>query len=98
MNDPLAAQRSGIELVASGAVPGLSADVDATERVPSLPNDHPMWQRDVLSISARARVIVTALRPFALKVLTFWDHRLRDIALGTMTLGIDASGCYRLRP
>ena len=96
MNDPLAA-RSGLEPVAFGAVPGIRTDFDTAERGPSPPNDHPAWQRDVLSISARARVIIAALRPFAVKVLTFWDHRLRDITLGASTLGIDPSGCYRLR-
>jgi hypothetical protein len=97
MNDALAAQRSGLDPVLFGAIAGVRADLDAPDLAPSLPGDHPAWQRDVLSISARVRALIAAMRPVVVKVLTFWDHRLRGISLTAGTLGIDASGCYRLR-
>ncbi len=97
MNDALAAQRAGLDPPFFDAVPGVRADVDAPDIAPSLPGDHPAWQRDVVSISARARGLIAAIRPFVVKVLSFWDHRLGDIALGARTFGVDPSGCYRLR-
>jgi hypothetical protein len=71
-------------------------DADAAG-MPPLPNDHPQWQRDVVSISARARAIVAHAIPAALRVFTYWDHRVREIAFGTRTLAVDPAGCYRLR-
>ncbi len=102
MSDALAAQRAGLDpLIADplglDAVPGVRADIDAPDLIPALPGDHPAWQRDVLSISGRARAVIAALRPLVVKVLHFWDHRLGGITLGARTLGVDASGCYRLR-
>jgi hypothetical protein len=97
MNDALAAQRAGLDPVIFDAIPGVGVDVESREIAPSLPGDHPAWQRDVVSISARARALIAALRPFVVKVLTFWDHRFGDITLGARTFGVDASGCYRLR-
>ena len=67
------------------------------EPVATLPRDHPAWQRDVLSISARVRAILTQLRPIAVRVLTFWDHTLRSVAISGRRLEIDPSGSYRLR-
>jgi hypothetical protein len=102
LSDALAAQRAGLDpLVADplvlDAIPGVRADLDAPDLGPALPGDHPAWQRDVLSISSRARAIITALRPVVVRVLHFWDHRFGGITLGTRTLGVDASGSYRLR-
>ena len=97
MNDALAAQRASLDPIVFDAIAVVRADSDPTERGPSLPSDHPAWQRDVLSLSSRARAAIAALRPIVITVLSFWDHRLREIALGAGTLGVDASGCYRLR-
>jgi hypothetical protein len=97
MNDALAAQRAGLDPLFLDAIPGVRADVDAPDLAPSLPGDHPAWQRDVVSISARARALIAAIRPFIVKVFTFWDHRIGDITLGARTFGVDPSGCYRLR-
>jgi hypothetical protein len=97
MNDALAAQRAGLDPVGLDAVPRVRADIDAPDLAPALPNDHPAWQRDVLSISTRARSLMAALRPLVVKVLTFWDHRFGDILIGSRALGVDASGSYRLR-
>lgn len=81
------------------AVPGLppvDPDFDAGTS-PALPTDHPRWQQDVVSISSRARAAIATLVPVVIRVLTFWDHRLREIAFGRRTLGVDPAGCYRLR-
>lgn len=67
------------------------------EATVSLPRDHPAWQRDVLSISTRVRAIVAQLRPIVVRVLTFWDHAVHGVAIGSRRLEIDPSGCYRVR-
>jgi hypothetical protein len=64
---------------------------------PTLPRDHPVWQRDVCSISARTRAVLARLRPVALRVRTFWDHALRTVTIRGRRLEVDPSGCYRLR-
>ena len=69
---------------------------DALEAA-TLPPDHPAWQRDVVSISARVRAVLAQLRPFALRVLTFWDHLVREAVIDGRRLEIDPSGSYRLR-
>lgn len=102
MNESLVAQRAGRDPLVTDplvldAVPGVRDDVDAPDLAPALPGDHPAWQRDVLSISGRARAVIAALRPVVVNVLHFWDHRLGGILLGGRSLGVDASGCYRLR-
>ncbi len=95
MNDALAAQRAGLDPAVLDAVPGVRADIDAAPGLTILPGDHPAWQRDVLSISARARALISTLRPLALRVFSFWDHHLRDISLGGRRLRIDPCGSYR---
>jgi hypothetical protein len=97
MNEALAAQRAGPEPIVLDAVANIRADIDAPDLEPSLPGDHPAWQRDVLSISTRARALIAMLRPVVIKVLCFWDHRFGEIAIGARALGVDAAGCYRLR-
>jgi hypothetical protein len=97
MNDALTAPRVGLDPVVFDAVAGVRADVDAPDIEPSLPGDHPAWQRDVVSISSRVRALIAAMRPIVVRVLNFWDHRLGDIALGSRMFGVDQSGCYRLR-
>ena len=72
--------------------PDPDAELDAT-----LPTDHPRWQRDVLSISARARAVMANLAPLVVRVLTYWDHRVREIAFGHRRLAVDPAGSYRLR-
>jgi hypothetical protein len=96
MNDALAAQRAGLDPLVLDAIAGVRADADAPEVAPSLPGDHPAWQRDVVSISARARAFMATLRPIVIKVVTFWEHRFASIAIGSQRLAVDVSGCYRL--
>ena len=78
---------------------GTAAETPGTWLEPgiSLPRDHPAWQPDVLSISARVRAIVAQLRPTVVRVLTFWDHAVRSVTIGGRRLEIDPSGSYRLR-
>jgi hypothetical protein len=61
-----------------------------------LPSDHPAWTKDALSLSQRARALLAQLKPVVIRVLTFWDHRVRSIFVGGRTLSVDASGSYRL--
>lgn len=80
---------------ASGAAVQL-VGVDA-EPTASLPRDHPAWQRDVLAVSSRVRMLLAGLRPVVVRVLTFWDHLVRGISVGERYVEIDPSGCYRVR-
>lgn len=75
----------------------LVVDPDSDIAPAPLPADHPRWQRDTLSISARAGAAIAAIVPHVVRTLSYWDHRLREIVLGTRRLGVDNAGCYRLR-
>jgi hypothetical protein len=35
--------------------------------------------------------------PTVVRTLSYWDHRVRELVLGTRTLSVDPAGCYRLR-
>ncbi len=72
-------------------------DAEAAGVAPALPADHPAWQRDVISLSSRARAVVARAVPVVVRTLAYWDHRLREIAFGARTLSVDPAGCYRLR-
>jgi hypothetical protein len=71
----------------------LDPDVDFGH---DLPNDHPPWPRDTVSLSQRARALFATLRPIAIRVVTFWEQRVRAIVVAGQTLTVDASGSYRL--
>ncbi len=74
-------------------------NVDPDERwgnVPALPADHPAWARDALSISQRARALLARIKPVVVRVIAFWEHRVKSIAIGGRTLSVDASGSYRV--
>jgi len=75
-------------------VPAVS---EAEFETPLLPHDHPKWVKDTLTVSQRARDIIARLQPVVINILTFWDHRIRSIAIGDIRLTIDASGGYRAR-
>ena len=60
-----------------------------------LPQDHPRWVKDAIAVSQRAREILASLRPVAVQVLCFWDHRIRSIVVADRRVAVDASGCYR---
>jgi len=76
------------------ALPPIDADAAG---LPELPSDHPQWQRDVVSISSRARAVIANAVPVVVRTLSYWDHRIREIAFGSRTLAVDPAGCYRLR-
>ena len=61
-----------------------------------LPHDHPRWVKDAVAISQRARELIANLKPAAIRVLTFWDHRVRSIFVTRRRVEIDVSGCYRI--
>ena len=60
-----------------------------------LPHDHPRWVKDAIAVSQRARELLAKLRPATMRVLCFWDHRVRSIVVCGRRVAIDASGCYR---
>jgi hypothetical protein len=61
-----------------------------------LPRDHPPWVKDAIAVSQRAREILAKLKPVVVRVLCFWDHRLRSITAGGRRVTIDLSGSYRI--
>lgn len=73
------------------AQPVASAELETS----LLPQDHPPWVRDALSVSNRAKDVIARLKPIAVRVLTYWDHRIRNIFVGGARVSIDPSGCYR---
>ena len=75
----------------------LSADVHELEAPSeiSLPRDHPRWQRDRFTISAATKALIDRLRPIAIRVFGFWDHRTHRIDLENATIEIDPCGSYR---
>jgi len=79
------------------ALGNIGSDPDANEVRARLPNDHPAWQVDTFSISSRTRAFLATLRPVVVAVVSFWDHAVRTLSLGSGTLSVDLSGCYRLR-
>ncbi|HZO93451.1 MAG TPA: hypothetical protein VFB22_06740 [Candidatus Baltobacteraceae bacterium] len=95
-NPPRESPRAALLAATPPAYPGEGADGDIDVRA-TLPREHPAWQRDVLSVSSRARETLARLRPVVIRVLTFWDHVVRAAAIGHRRLEIDPSGCYRLR-
>lgn len=97
MTDAVVAARTPLDAAVMAGIGAVVPDVDTQDVRATLPRDHPAWQRDVLSISARARALMESLRPVVVRVLTFWDHRVRDLTLGARSLAVDQSGCYRLR-
>lgn len=76
------------------AAPPVDADAAG---LPEFPADHPQWQRDVVSISARARAVIAQAIPVVVRTLSYWDHRIREVAFGVRSLAVDPAGCYRLR-
>ena len=94
MNDrPIGVDPGALVPVAPLAPPLLDPELQVAH---ALPREHPQWMRDVLSVSTRARALIAKIKPLAVKVLTFWDHQLRELRIGHRKLGVDASGSYRL--
>lgn len=95
MNEPTAT-RPSVDPIPYAPVLPVVAENELESTANGLPRDHPAWQRDALSISARARAIIATMKPIIVRVLTFWDHQLRHVPLGGRSITIDPSGCYRL--
>jgi hypothetical protein len=74
----------------------IAADADDRWGGHALPNDHPAWMKDTLSISQRARALLATVRPVVVKVVACWQHRVRSILIGDRRLCVDSSGSYRL--
>jgi hypothetical protein len=79
-------------LAAAHVVPAIAE----SESESLLPRDHPKWARDALTLSQRARELVARLRPVAIRILTFWDHRIRSAFVAGSRISIDPSGSYRM--
>lgn len=75
--------------------PIVAAVAQMEHEAPLLPQDHPPWVKDTLRVSQRAKEIIARLRPIALRILTFWDHRIRTMSIAGRRISIDPSGSYR---
>jgi hypothetical protein len=80
----------------SGSLPLLPLIPDDELETPPLPREHPKWVKDALAVSQRARRLIEQLRPVIVRVLTFWDHHMRSIAVAGRELRVDISGSYRV--
>lgn len=63
---------------------------------PPLPREHPPWVRDALAVSQRAKALIARLKPVVVRVLTFWDHRLRAVSVAGRRVSVDPAGSYRV--
>jgi hypothetical protein len=94
--DPSGAQAPAVPAqLAPSLVAAISLDPDDRYGGNALPNDHPHWMKDTLSISQRARTLLQKIKPIVLRVITAWDHRVRSVSIAGRTLKVDASGSYR---
>lgn len=91
--EPLSLRGAPEARIAESARPSLLDDERGSRVV--LPADYPEWRKDQLSLSGRARTLLSKLKPFMIRVRTFWDHGTSSLALDELTLDIDASGSYR---
>ncbi len=91
---PREAALRGLEPSETQAI--VAAIPDAEFDTSLLPRDHPQWVKDALSVSNRARELLARLKPVVLKILTFWDHRVRSALVGDSRVSIDPSGSYRI--
>ena len=94
--DPTIAQQTALPgQVPTNLVAAIGFDPDDRYGGNALPNDHPRWMKDTLSISQRARALLQKMKPLVMRVITGWDHRVRQISVAGRTLKVDASGSYR---
>lgn len=94
LDDPNATLQVQIGAAASEAIAPVVPDGEL--ETPLSPHDRPRWVRDAVAVSQRARELIARLRPVAIRVLSFWDHRMRTILVGGCRVRVDASGCYRI--
>ncbi len=94
LDDPVAPQLLALRGEEPGAVVPVVTGIDPDG--PPLPRDHPPWPRDAIALSNRARALFARAKPIVLRVLTFWDHRVRSILIAGRRVSVDPSGCYRI--
>jgi len=87
---------TALRLEPSRSEPIVAAVPDGELETALLPHDHPRWVKDAVAVSQRAREIIAKLRPIVIRVLSFWDHRVRSITIGDCRVDVDVSGCYRV--
>lgn len=80
----------------TGLLPILPLIPEDELETPPLPREHPKWVKDAVAVSQRARAIIARLRPIAVRILSFWDHRIRSIGVCGRRIEVDMSGSYRL--
>lgn len=89
-------ERSAAELAALAPEALAAIAADGEIEIPSLPRDLPPWARDAVALSHRTRELLARIKPVIVRVLTFWDHRVRSAFVGGNRLTIDPSGSYRV--
>jgi hypothetical protein len=94
LEEPTAALPLQVGATRSEAVVPVVAETELETTL--LPHDQPRWVKDAIAVSQRARELIASLRPVAVRVLSFWDHRIRSIVVGDRCVSVDASGCYRI--
>jgi hypothetical protein len=73
---------------------GDAREVDPISEI-ALPRDHPKWARDRFTVSGATKALIDRVKPIAIRVFGFWDHRVHRLALDRVTIEIDAGGSYR---
>jgi hypothetical protein len=81
---------------AAEADPIVAAVAESELETTPLPQDHPRWLKDAVTISQRARDAIARLKPVVVRVMSIWDHRFRRIAVGGRHVTVDPSGSYRI--
>ena len=79
-----------VQVGASRSAAVVAVSPDAELETGYLPHDQPRWVKDAVAVSQRARELIASLRPAAVRVLCFWDHRIRSIVVGDRCVGVDA--------
>jgi hypothetical protein len=82
------------ETLETAPLAGETPELDAAVEI-ALPREHPRWSRDRFTVSAATKALIDRLRPLALRVFGFWDHRVHNIALDDAVIGVDICGSYR---
>jgi RNA polymerase sigma factor (sigma-70 family) len=95
LGDNASVQGASVALPFTAPVGNVDPD-DRWGNGPALPADHPAWARDALSVSQRARALLARIKPVVVRVIAFWEHRVKSITIGGRTLSVDASGSYRV--
>jgi hypothetical protein len=70
------------------------ADIEGIGEI-ALPHGHPKWLRDRFVVSSTTKALLGRLKPFAIRLFGFWDHRTHRLSIEDGTILIDDSGAYR---